>query len=386
MLTLDNIKALIQDMYSADIPVYNAGRGDYYPYDFVRYTVTSGTEEEEKIFVCIKFNGAYDPTNTEYWREATEEDWFNAHLYGYTRDGIAKVVNNLVAQKTNKKVTKSLFEHKFLFDGMGMRTQTIQNEDVFVGWEIESQKGVGVTTHIHKIGLQFVDGEGDVELRCCHSSNTDEPYYTKTVHIQNTARMQWFVLDWYLPYVSDETNAGGRWFIGYNQAELPSQSMEAVNIGKDFSANPCPSCNHVNFAEWHMMGKYVRLSPFEVIDDRVVYQPKKNWGINLELSVECDLTNFIIAQRDIFARAIQLQVAYDVLKAFLYNANVNVERNILNMTKEQLIQELDGNIYTHSVGLLGQLNEAVKELDINTTGLDSVCLPCKTKGVKYGVA
>ena len=63
---------------------------------------------------------------------------------------------------------------------------------------------------------------GKVRMYLFHSSQIDP---VKTFDLDFTVTnggFQWFPLtDCYLPYISDANNAGGSWFLCYNQDELP---------------------------------------------------------------------------------------------------------------------------------------------------------------------
>lgn len=386
MLSTSNIRALLPEVNPDDYFFPSVGN-IYKKWDVIN-TV-------EGLYMAVA-DGTFDASykTAETLTPYNENARLMKYLYSATNSAIVGLVNDLMTQKVVSKTTKNLFEHKYLFDGLGRRQNTIKNTGDMVGFEILPRKGVGVTTIIHKIGLQFVDFEGDLDIMLAHSSNPQSPVDGATIHVDKSPLFQWFNVNFILPYVAPSYNknqpAGGSWYIMYSQSQLPI-GAEAVNIGKDFSDAGCPVCNRIATQDWFEINKYIRVSPciIEFLDDgyfKPIYTPRENYGINVELSVGCDLTDFIISQKLIFARSLQLQVAYNILKEFLYNPSVNVERNLLNVTKEQLIQELDGNIYTHSHGLRGELDDAVKALQLDTTGLDSVCLPCKTKGVKYGVA
>ena len=66
------------------------------------------------------------------------------------------------------------------------------------------------------------------------------------------------------------------------------------------------------------------------------------------------------------------------------NPNVRVNRNQSNVTRLDILYELDGN--TNGIranGLGNDLKKAFEALSIDTKGLDRVCLTCNNKGVRY---
>ena len=144
------------------------------------------------------------------------------------------------------------------------------------------------------------------------------------------------------------------------------------------------------------MTKYLQVSPFgihapldfaaypEMFDiGEVGYTNTMNYGMNVEISVGCDLTDFIISQRQIFATVIQKQVAATVLRTLAMNPDVRVNRNQVNVTRDELLYELDGAPTGRASGLGYELKQAYRALSFDTRGLDRICLQCNNHGVKY---
>ena len=144
------------------------------------------------------------------------------------------------------------------------------------------------------------------------------------------------------------------------------------------------------------MTKYLQVSPFgihapldfteypEMFDiGEIGYTNTMNYGMNVEISVGCDLTDFIISQRAIFASVIQKQVAANVLRTIAMNPDVRVNRNQVNVTRDQILYELDGAPQGRASGLGYELKQAYKALGFDTRGLDRICLQCNNHGVNY---
>lgn len=106
-----------------------------------------------------------------------------------------------------------------------------------------------------------------------------------------------------------------------------------------------------------------------------------NYGINLSVSLNCDLTSFIVANKDRFRDIIIQKVAIRLLTEMIYNASTRVNRNQSNITITELRFELDGNDGKH--GLVEDYKNTLKRLKLETNGLNKSCLPCQKRGVKY---
>ena len=196
--------------------------------------------------------------------------------------------------------------------------------------------------------------------------------------------------------MGDGTDAGGSWYIVYKQSELPDGS-EAIVREKDWSKGPCGSCSRRDLIAWQAWSKYIEVHPFyeseadllsgsdfSLDQDRMVYTYNSNYGINLEVSVGCDITDFIIEQRVLFRDVIAKQVAVDMLREFAYNSNVRTNRNSVNVSRMDVLYELDGDSASLKKSGLGyQLEMAFKAIRVSLSGIDRICLPCKNNGVRY---
>ena len=172
--------------------------------------------------------------------------------------------------------------------------------------------------------------------------------------------------------------------------------MEAVNVTKDWSREPCGTCNRGSLEAWRALTKYIMISPFRVhalemfaeypelwdIEENV-YTNTSNYGINMVVSVGCDLTDFIIQQRDIFATCVQKQLGVTLLRTLAMNPDVRVNRHQANASREELLYEVDGNPQGRATGLGKELKDAYAALDLDTRGIDRICLTCQPTRVKY---
>ena len=114
-----------------------------------------------------------------------------------------------------------------------------------------------------------------------------------------------------------------------------------------------------------------------------MYTNTQNYGLNCEITVGCDLTDFIIKERQIFQTVIQRQVAAIMLRTLAMNPDVKVNRNQVNASRMEILYELDGNVEGRPSGLGYDLKKAYEALRLDTQGIDRICLTCNNHGVKY---
>lgn len=392
LLTLDNMEAIMPDDWGIQYPVWDA-LTQWKQNKVVQYgNDTNGN----KLFWKAKAdNVGEEPTEDSlFW---SKYNILSDFLERMTRNGIATAIQTFTQIKQLDKETRNLLERRTFFDGAGRIRATLQNNHKLVGFEIVPVRAMGVTAKIEKIGLQMTGGTGVVRMYLFHSSQID-PIKTFDLNFTVTnGGFQWFPLnDCYLPYISNKNNAGGAWFLCYNQDELPA-GMEAINVSKDWSREPCGTCNMGSVEVWRELTKYLQVTPFmynapetfaeypELWDIAyTMYTRTQNYGLNCEITIGCDLTDFIISQRQIFQTVIQRQVAAIALRTLAMNPNVRVNRNQSNATRMDILYELDGNTSGVRPGGLGyDLKKSYEALQIDTQGLDRICLACNNRGVRY---
>lgn len=393
LLTLDTMRAIMPDDWRYQYPEWNSME-TYSAGTIVQYDLNGN--DDELYWESIRDNNTNEIPGESvlFWKPYNILSDF---LERVTRNGIATAIQTFTQIKQLDKETRNLLERRTFFDGAGRIRATLQNTHKLVGFEIVPVRALGVTAKIEKIGLQMTGGTGIVKMYLFHSSQID-PIKTFDLDFQvKNGGFQWFTLeDCFLPYISKDNNSGGSWFLCYNQDELP-QGMEAINVSKDWSREPCGTCNIGSVEVWRELTKYLQVTPFmynapetfaeypELWDIAyTMYTNTQNYGLNCEITVGCDLTDFIISQRQIFQDVIQKQVAVIALRALAMNPNVRVNRYQSNATRTDILYELDGNTSGVRPGGLGyQLKKAYEALKLDTQGLDRVCLSCNNRGVRY---
>ena len=390
LVTLANVRAIMPDDYLYKYPQWDAQTA---------YPAGAKVKHKSVVYIAKAANAGSDP-------EQNPDDWAVYNMVSdfvrqLTVNGINTAVQHFIEIKQLQQETRNLLERRTFFDGAARLQATIDPTGKIVGFEIVPVRAMGVTTKIERIGLQMVGATGKVKLYLFHSSQV-APMREIELDFTNThGGFQWFTPaePIYLPYIpgtdGNGNDSGGAWFLCYNQNDLPA-GMQALNVSKDWSVEPCQTCLGGSIESWRQMTKYLQVSPFgihapadfaeypEMFDiGQIGYTNTMNYGMNLEISVGCDLTDFIISQRQIFATVIQKQVAANVLRTIAMNPDVRVNRNQVNVTRDELLYELDGAPTGRASGLGYELKQAYAALSIDTRGLDRICLQCNNHGVKY---
>lgn len=397
LLTLQNMSCIAPDFKNMTFEEYSAEKA-YSKGNIVKYN--------ELLYKALQNSVGKQPDiESEYWVETNP---FSEWLESKTKASIQKAISRYCNEKIAQGTYKTLCENRTLFDGTGRLVDVVKNKKNLVGFEIVPIRAKGVTTKVNKIGLQFTE-PGEYTLYLMHSS-MDAPVKIIKLNKIRKNSIEWFSLnDIYLPYQSEDNDAGGSWYLCYFQSELPEGS-QAIRKNKDWSKEPCGSCSRRELLAWMAWSKYLEIHPFFVNEELVdavnfnddfnedfakcplhlwdvennQYTYDNNYGLNLEVTVSCDITDFIIEQRMMFQDVIAKQVAVDMLREFAYNANVRTNRHSINASRLDILYEVDGDSSSmKKSGLSYQLDMAFKAINISTQGIDRVCLPCKNNGIKY---
>ena len=385
LLTLENIRSIMPSTFKYQYPAWS---------DSVTYPAGKKVSYKDIVYISLQENSNKQP-------DENEADWqvydiVSDYLVQQTEAGITQMVQTFLQIKGLLKETKNLLERRTFFDGAGRLTNLQPLQGCLVGFEINPVRSMGVTAKIERIGLQMTGATGKVRMYLFHSSQVDPIKVADLQFTKENGGFQWFDMpDWYMPYISKDNNSGGSWYLVYNQNDLP-QGMMAVGATKDWSREPCMTCNPGSVAGWRELTKYLLISPFKThaletfeeypemwdIEDNI-YTNTCNYGLNVEVSVGCDLTDFIIEQRMMFATVLQRQVAANLLRTMAMNPDVRTNRNQSNVSTQGILYEIDGNPQGRETGLGYELRKGYDALDLNTRDIDRICLTCRPIGVRY---
>lgn len=396
MLNLSTLKAFAPNYRGITYPTYS---------DSTYYRVGARVIENGVTYRCIKDGSGVAPhSNAAYWESF---DQFSEFIEGLTRGAISKAISRFFVEKMAEGTARAFFENKVLYNGTGRLLDTIENTNSVVGFELVPVRRRGVTTRIDKVGLQFSE-PGEIKLYLMHSSNP-VPIKTATFNRVRAGGMEWFPLNWDLPYLGADNDAGGSWYIVYNQNELPT-GAKAINKDFDWSTRGCTACmSPSQVANYKMWSKYIEVNPIRVaensldavrfnedfnddfyqaplimwdIQDTLLY-PNNNFGMNLEVSLLCDVTDVVVNNKMLFKDVIAKQVAIDALSYMAYNPSTKVNATA-SYNRNAIMYALDGEAGSFKKsGLNHQLDMAYKAIKVTFDGIDRQCLPCKNNGIRY---
>jgi hypothetical protein len=299
------------------------------------------------------------------------------------RAAVAKVLAAFTVRKKLAGAGKTLLADVKLTGQSGEYRNKVIRQGRFVGLALRPTTGsADVALRISGLGTQFSERNPDFRLYLYHSSDPTTPVAHYDVARLDKVYFEWTPLAISLPVGPTP----GEYRLGYFEDDLVGQ---AVALDHDFGARPgtggCCGRDYLLFDEY---AKYVQVRAFTAAadpgtdvlpgDGKPTYVRDSNFGLNLQLAAECDLSAYFCRYKAAFAEAVQLQLAMDLLSQM---ANTTRNNGV-----SQAVQTLAQLELKEGKGLPDRLDKALGALDVDLSGISKPCLPCaKPSGYKVGV-
>lgn len=314
-------------------------------------------------------------------------DVFSQKLTGFIKSSINKAVTKVFNQKKLRRNTKAIFDNVYLFDGVGRINDKELKKGRFVGIMFKVLRHNDIAAIIKRIGLQFDQPNVDFNLYLFHSSQVD-PIKTFTYTLNGTGSFEWNAQeDYQVKYNQNDLDVGGFYILGYYEEDLTGQA-----IIKRYRWDIVPQCGTCNgdYGFYQKYSQYIEFTPISVSSSHLegikpsdgaakLFDVAKmakhydtNFGMNMELTVKCDLSDFFCKNRDLFTDVIMKSVAVDLLQEIAFSTRNNA---INKETRVKAMYELD-NRENNSIGKKKEFENAIKAIDIDLSDLNTVCLPC----------
>lgn len=221
----------------------------------------------------------------------------------------------------------------------------------FVGWKFEFDSIKDRSFKIGDVFLSF-EGTGSVELML-FSSWQKIPLETRTVALDGTKLVYKESLEWVL----DNTDFyKGEFFIGYiyDGTLVPyTRDYEDANYQSEFKG----LCIEKAIVPDHATNELFRLDKVETMS--------QDTGLNMNISVYDDRTDFILNNLSLFARPILLKMAIIILEKFVSSTRSNMNERYSNEIIVQVmaaVNGLKGDSGINERGLKSQLATEITQL------------------------
>ena len=306
----------------------------------------------------------------------TLENYLNEKM----ESGINGIFNDIIQKRQISEFGKTLLEQSQLLNRHSWVNDKITNQGRFVGFQINVRALSGLQTVINEIGVQL-DTAQTLTLHLFHSSKEDA---LQTFDVTTTdSGWSWKSIEQELNSFLSEQYHGGVFVLGYSQADVAGTAINYTNFNWD--KGECAGCNSNQYYNiWRSIKDYFAIYPlywttgnFTVgkmpnLED-AIYINDTSFGLNLKLSVRCDLTEFFKQNRFVFKNLLNLKVAHLIMNDMKFCQQTNfVEENL----KMMIIRDLEGDKETNALNISQQYERELKAVVFNMEGINNKCLSC----------
>lgn len=305
-------------------------------------------------------------------------------------DSINMVLAELVQQKQIGNNGNDIVANNVILQSL-VRGDAITNESRFVGIEISLKETFGIEVMLNRIGLYLNGADTDIELYLFNSLQP-QAIATYTIPALTANSFQWLDTNISIEANVNSGTDGGVWYIGYYQDDLAAQAISLKTF--NWRNGYCASCTGESVARvYREMIPFISMTPFYIatanvptkgdmfdIDD-MVETYDNNWGLNINLSVKCDLSQYFIDNKLSFKIAIGNMVAYQILQMLSASSQVSaLEQNIQPLSRDTL----EGITGTKTPPFKTIVSNAIKAIELDQGSQnDNPCLPCARKGARF---
>lgn len=270
------------------------------------------------------------------------DDDFNSYLTQLQESALITVCNEVVEKQSDFIQSNNIYPFEKTF------TETQTKTGKFYGFRIRTENQVNLISRIPWIELSFSASETfNIYL---FNSNRSAPIQTKEV---TTSAGQSVIVDlgWYIS--DDTTYKGGDFYIGYFEDDIGL--AEAYLKNYELSNNQkVTNCYELTPVTLDHTGTNIDISSRTDISDLP--------GMNIGFEIYNDYTELIIRNKNMFWRAIQLQMAEKVANLILTSVRSNRIERLTKQFIDSLRIELYGNRDFGILGIEGKLRRAISDL------------------------
>jgi hypothetical protein len=272
---------------------------------------------------------------------AISDENFNDLLRNIKKSSLSNVVNQVFSEY-------DFLDRAVMFANASNKTEAEVLPNGFVGYKIEVSKQSNVAFKINRVLLDF-QGTGIVKLLLWNTASK-VPLQTKEVTITNGHQVE--QLNWTVDN-SDATYKGD-YYIGYNTQGVTVQPYKRqFNNASIMSKIKC-----LYFDKVLVIGHNTE----DLFDLQSIDGMSEDCGLNFDISVFEDFTDFAINNKILFARAFQLATIISCIQIYMASLRSNANQQHANEVYEKIMIELEGTRAESVINIKGLKNQLLSEI------------------------
>jgi len=354
--------------------------------------LTTGLKASQSGYYFNDLSGIdFDVINKGYSEDYSD---VNTYLQSVQESEMADLVSQFVNKAKSGLGSRAILSNFDVANGVADYTNLATKNARFVGWVISPRSSNNLRAQITKIGLQL-SGAQSLKIYLYETSQ-QSPIKTFDFNYTTALSLQWLsASDWLVNYRGDY-GTRQQYLLGYYEydpANVVSGQLTQSAVEFDFDCG----CDN---SPRKVFGEYVWIQPIEIanqylnysggeyklpnVDDLTRYYCDESRGLFAKINVTCDITDLLVDNIDVFAKAFQYKVAIRILDDYLASKRVN---GVVDAKRQREIATDKRNMYWSFLhGWIDQTGfrhrGIVDDIMIDFSDMDDVCMPCDKGGVR----
>ena len=266
---------------------------------------------------------------------------FNEVLKQLKLSSISNIVNQVFSEY-------DFIDRNLLFKNASRKVNTETLPDGFVGYRIQVGKTKNVAFKLNRVLLDF-QGTGTIKLLLWNTASLE---VLQSKEIEITTDHQEVVLDWVLD------NSGitykGDYYIGYNTDSLTVAPYKRdYENGNVMSVFKYLCIEQVSFPG-HNSEQLFDVSQYQGLSE--------DTGLNFDIGIFDDYTDFVINNSQLFARAIYLETVIMCLGMYVSSLRINSNERASANLIQLIMAEIEGTSGESTIKVVGLKNQLINEI------------------------
>ena len=325
-------------------------------------TLDSDLIDPSGTSTCIYIND--EPgVNQDVIEAAMSEDYEDVsdYLRAVRQSEIQNALQAYINQHKELTRARTLLDNVDVVKKINYFSDKVQVNGRFVGIEITPKKSQSISAIVKSLGVQFDSIQTGLPIYFFETSQ-EEALEIYQLTNTKTNSLQWFSpSDFIAKYKYADGGTGQSFIVGYFENDLAGQAINTTLFGS--------CCTSVDYSDYVTIRGCVfpnaALSGTDIPDMKQIGYTEQTFGLLLKLSVECDVTDTICDNVNLFAQLCKKKVATRIMWDFYNNVRLNRKAELSRDRALPNITRLEAEFKAELAGI---------KLDL--TDIDRVCMPC----------
>lgn len=285
---------------------------------------------------------------------------FNLALRQLKQSAISNVCNQVFSEY-------DFLDRNLLYKHATKKVNTNALPNGFVGYRIEVGSTKNVAFKLNRVLLDF-QGTGTIKLLLW---NTAKLEVLESKEIEITTDHQEEVLEWVLD--NSGNTYKGDYYIGY----ISDDASGVLPYKRDYeNGNVMSSFKYLCIEQICFPGQTT-----EQLFDISQYQGlSEDTGLNFDIAIFDDYTDFVINNSYLFARAIQIDCQIQCIQLYLSSLRSNLNQSISAQLYEKIMIELNGTSPDSLIKVKGLTNQLIGEITSIRSEINKIKVGVKKTG------